>query len=166
MTADRNPVGTRSGDVFVTTWGLVATRVRDRRSVRVSGEQNESVDDLIISLRDQGYRIGVVVDEAHHTFKGENQAAIFFRSVLKPEYTILVTATPDDKDLDDLKQRMQVRNIHKVGISRADAVGNKDEEGLVKRGVKAIAWRVEEGSDARWTSRKPPCAMGRYFTAF
>src|SRR3954471_5335183 len=31
MTDDRNPVGTRSGDVFVTTWGLVATRVRDRR---------------------------------------------------------------------------------------------------------------------------------------
>ncbi len=147
MTEDRNPIGTRSGDVFVTTWGLVATRVRDRRSVRTSGEQNESVDDLIVSLREQGYRIGVVVDEAHHTFKGETQAAIFFRTVLKPEYTILVTATPDDKDLEDLKTRMQVRNIHKISVSRADAVGAKDEEGLIKRGVKAIAWRVEEGSD-------------------
>lgn len=148
MTDDRNPVGTRSGDVFVTTWGLVATRVKDRRSVRMSGEQNESVDDLIVSLREQGYRIGVVVDEAHHTFKGDTQAAIFFRTVLKPEYTILVTATPDDKDLDQLKVKMQVRHIHKVSISRADAVGNKEEEGLIKRGVKAIAWRVQEGSDA------------------
>ncbi|MGH7214209.1 MAG: DEAD/DEAH box helicase, partial [Tepidisphaeraceae bacterium] len=148
MTEDRNPIGTRSGDVFVTTWGLVATRVRDRRSVRVSGELNESVDDLIESLREQGYRIGVVVDEAHHTFRGENQAAIFFRTVIKPEYTILVTATPDDKDLEDLKTRMQVRNIHKTSVSRVDAVGGKDEEGLIKRGVKAIAWRVEEGSDA------------------
>lgn len=148
MTEDRNPIGTRSGDVFVTTWGLVATRVRDRRSVRQTGEQNESVDDLIISLREQGYRIGVVVDEAHHTFKGENQAAIFFRTVLKPEFTILVTATPDDKDLEDLKTRMQIKNIHKVSVSRADAMGPGPQEGLIKRGVKAIAWRVEEGSDA------------------
>ncbi len=148
MTEDRNPIGTRSGDVFVTTWQLVATRVKDRRSVRTSGEQNESVDDLILSLREQGYRIGVVVDEAHHTFRGENQAAQFFRQVLRPEYTILVTATPDDKDLEDLKTRMQVSNIHKVSVSRADAVGGKDEEGLIKRAVKAVAWRVQEGSDA------------------
>ena len=68
--------------------------------------------------------------------------------MLKPEYTILVTATPDDKDLADLKTRMQVRHIHTVSVSRADAVGNGDEEGLIKCGVKAIAWRVEEGSDA------------------
>lgn len=148
MTEDRNPIGTRSGDVFVTTWGLVATRVRDRRSVRMSGEQNESVDDLVQSLREQGYRIGVVVDEAHHTFRGENQAAIFFRTVLKPEYTVLVTATPDDADLEDLKRRMQVRNIHTISVGRADAVGKGPEEGLIKRGVKAIAWRVEEGSDS------------------
>lgn len=148
MTEDRNPIGTRSGDVFVTTWGLVATRVRDRRSVRQSGEQNQSVDDLIVAVREQGFRIGVVVDEAHHTFRGDNQAAIFFRTVLKPEFTILVTATPDDRDLDDLKRRMQIGNIHKVSLSRAEAVGNGDAEGLIKRGVKAVAWRVEEGSDA------------------
>ena len=148
MTEDRNPIGTRSGDVFVTTWGLVATRVRDRRSVRQNGEQNDSVDDLIISLREQGYRIGVVVDEAHHGFHGDNQSAIFFRTVLKPEFTILVTATPDDDDLKDLKERMQISIIHKVGVSRADAVGTGPEEGLIKRGIKAIAWRVEEGLDA------------------
>jgi type III restriction enzyme len=148
MTEDRNPIGTHSGDVFVTTWGLVATRVRDRRSVRQTGEQNESVDDLIVSLREQGFRIGVVVDEAHHGFHGDTQAAVFFRTVLKPEFTILVTATPDDKDLQELKERMQIGTIHKVGVSRADAVGPGPEEGLIKRGIKAIAWRVEEGSDA------------------
>lgn len=148
LTDDRNPIGTRSGDVFVTTWQLVATRVKDRRSVRTTGEQNASIDDLILELREQGYRIGVVIDEAHHTFKGDNQAAIFYRTVLKPEYTILVTATPDDKDLDDLKSRMQIKHIHKISVSRADATGNGVNEGLIKRGVKAIAWRVDEGSEA------------------
>ncbi len=148
MAEDRNPIGTHSGDVFVTTWSSVATRVRDRRSVRQSGEQNESIDDLIISLREQGYRIGVVVDEAHHGFHGDTQAAVFFRTILKPEFTILVTATPDDADLEDLKERMQISNIHRVGVSRADAMGNGNQEGLIKRGIKAIAWRLEEGSDA------------------
>jgi len=148
LTDDRNPIGTRSGDVFVTTWQLVATRIKDRRSVRMTGEQNASIDDLILELREQGFRIGVVIDEAHHTFKGDNQAAIFYRMVLKPEYTILVTATPDDKDLDDLKSRMQIKHIHRISISRADATGNGSSEGLIKRGVKAIAWRVEEGSES------------------
>lgn len=148
LTDDRNSIGTRSGDVFVTTWQLVATRIKDRRSVRTTGEQNASIDDLILDLREQGYRIGVVIDEAHHTFKGDNQAAIFYRTVLKPEYTILVTATPDDKDLDDLKSRMQIKHIHKISVSRADATGNDANEGLIKRGVKAIAWRVDEGSEA------------------
>jgi type III restriction enzyme len=117
LTEDRNPIGTRSGDVFVTTWQLVATRIKDRRSVRTTGEQNGSIDDLILDLREQGFCIGVVIDEAHHTFKGDNQAAIFYRTVLKPEYTILVTATPDDKDLDDLKSRMQIKHIHKISVS-------------------------------------------------
>jgi len=147
MTDDRNPIGTRSGDVFVTTWQLVATRVKDRRSVRQNSEQNTSIDDLILDLREQGYRIGVVVDEAHHGFHGETQAAVFFRQVLKPEFTVLVTATPDDADLRDLKERMQISTIHRVGVSRNDAVGPGPEAGLIKSGVKAIAWRAEEGTD-------------------
>jgi type III restriction enzyme len=147
MTDDRNPIGTRSGDVFVTTWQLVATRVKDRRSVRQNGEQNSSIDDLIVELREQGYRIGVVVDEAHHGFHGDTQAAVFFRQVLKPEFTVLVTATPDDADLRDLKERMQISTIHRVGVSRSDAVGPGPEAGLIKSGVKAMAWRAEEGSD-------------------
>ena len=144
LSEDRNGIGTRSGDVFVTTWQLVATRVRDRRSVRQTGELNGSVDDLIISVREQGFRIGVVVDEAHHGFHGDTQAAIFFRTVLKPEYTILVTATPDDKDLEDLEERMQITKLHRISVSRADAVG----AGLIKDGIKCSAWRVEEGSAA------------------
>ena len=164
LTEDRNSIGTRSGDVFVTTWGLVATRVKDRRSVRTNGEQNDSVDDLILSLREQGFRIGVVVDEAHQTFKGENQAAIFFRTVVDPDYTILVTATPDDKDLEDLKTRMQVKNIHKISVSRGDAVGDKQEEGLIKRSVKAIAWRVDEGSDALVDFEKTALRLARNCT--
>lgn len=145
---DRQAIGTRPGDTFVTTWALVATRIRDRRSVRTTGEQNGSVDDLIVSLREQGFRIGVVVDEAHHGFHGETQAAVFFRTVLQPEYTVLITATPDDKDLEDLQERMQVGPLHRITISRQDAVGDGRTAGLVKSGINCVAWRVEESSEA------------------
>ncbi|XVJ58574.1 MAG: DEAD/DEAH box helicase family protein [Tepidisphaera sp.] len=148
LAEDRNPIGTRAGDTFVTTWQMVATRIKDRRSVRQTGEQNESIDDLITSLREMGLRIGVVVDEAHHGFHGETQAAAFFRTVLDPDYTILVTATPDDEDLKHLAKNMQVGNIHRISVSRADAVGPGPEAGLIKSGIKAVAWRAEEGKEA------------------
>lgn len=147
LAEDRNAIGTRAGDTFVTTWQMVATRIKDRRSVRKTGEQNESIDDLVLSLREMGLRIGVVVDEAHHGFHGETQAAEFFRTVLDPEYTILVTATPDDEDLKHLAKNMQVGNIHRISVSRTDAVGPGPEAGLIKSGIKAVAWRAEEGKE-------------------
>jgi len=62
---DRSTAMSRRGDVFVTTWQTVATRVKDKRNVRKEGDTNPSIDTLIEALRDQGLRIGVVVDEAH-----------------------------------------------------------------------------------------------------
>jgi type III restriction enzyme len=147
LSDDRTPVGTRSGDVFVTTWQLVSRKLDDRRSVRKPGELNPSVDELAQSLREQGFRLGVVVDEAHHGFHADTKAAAFFRTVLMPEYTILVTATPDDADLRDLQERMQVTNIHRISVSRADAVGPGPGAGLIKNGIKCIAWRAEEGNE-------------------
>lgn len=144
LTEDRTPAGSRKGDVFVTTWQLVATRAKDSRNVRKTGERNPSIDDLVAALREQGMRIGVVVDEAHHGFHGDTQAAQFFRGVLKPEYTILVTATPDDEDLADLQKRMQFGRVQRISISRADAVGPGPGQGLIKEGIKCIAWTADE----------------------
>lgn len=144
LAEDREPGGSRAGDVFVTTWGTVATRVRDRRNVRRTSEQNASIDDFIATLRAQSLRIGVVVDEAHHGFHGDTQAAEFFRAVLKPEYTILITATPDDEDLADLQRRMHLGDLQRITISRDDAVA----AGLVKQGVRCIAWQAEPAQEA------------------
>jgi type III restriction enzyme len=74
---DREPGMSRRGDVFVTTWGAVATRVKDKRNIRKGGDLNPSIDTLITQMRAQGMRIGVVVDEAHHGF-GENTLAAKF----------------------------------------------------------------------------------------
>lgn len=136
---DRTAEGSRAGDVFVTTWQTVATRVADKRNVRRDGEQNDSIDAMIMKLRQLGYRIGVVVDEAHHSFHGETQAAKFFREVLAPEYTILITATPDDADVADFQKRLGGPVMQRTSIARQDAV----DAGLIKDGVRCAAYFVD-----------------------
>lgn len=136
---DRTAAGSRAGDVFVTTWQTVATRVADKRNVRRDSEQNDSIDSMIVKLRKLGHRIGVVVDEAHHSFHGETQAAKFFREVLAPEYTVLITATPDDADVADFQKRLGGPVIQRTSIARQDAV----DAGLIKDGVRCAAYFVD-----------------------
>ncbi|MEI7946606.1 MAG: DEAD/DEAH box helicase family protein [bacterium] len=139
LTDDRAVAGSRRGDVFITTWQTVATRVKDKRNVRKESDNNPSVDTLIEALRDQGLRIGVVVDEAHHGFGKDTLAAKFFREVLKPEYTILITATPDDTDVKDFEKALEIAELQRIRVSRTDAV----DAGLIKSGVKCAAYFVE-----------------------
>jgi superfamily II DNA or RNA helicase len=136
---DRAAAMSRRGDVFVMTWQTVATRVKDRRNVRKEGDTNPSIDTLIETLRDQGLRIGVVVDEAHHGFGEGTQAAKFFREVLKPDYTVLITATPDDADVKDFEKAMGIAELQRNRVSRADAVN----AGLIKMGIKCAAYFVD-----------------------
>lgn len=136
---DRTAAMSRRGDVFVTTWQTVATRVKDKRNVRKEGDTNPSIDTLLESLRAQGLRIGVVVDEAHHGFGAKSEAAKFFRDVLKPEYTILITATPDESEVKDFEKAMGIEELQRIRVSRADAM----DAGLIKAGVKCAAYFVE-----------------------
>lgn len=141
---DRATDMSRQGDVFVTTWQTVATRVKDKRNVRKEGESNPSIDSLVEQLRTQGFRIGVVVDEAHHGFGENTQAAKFFKEVLQPEYTVLITATPDDSDVKAFEKAMGIAELHRIRVSRQDAV----EAGLIKKGVKCAAYFVAEEQKA------------------
>lgn len=139
LTDDRSVEESAAGDVFVTTWQTVATRVLDRRNVRKDTESQDSVDLLVAKLRERGFRIGVVVDEAHHGFHGQTLAGAFFREVLAPEYALLVTATPDDKELESFEKTMGIAPEQRIRIGRGDAV----EAGLIKTGVRCVAYVVE-----------------------
>lgn len=48
---DRNPLSTKSGDVFVTTWAAVATNSAGNRKARKDGEDLPSVDNLLTALK-------------------------------------------------------------------------------------------------------------------
>lgn len=137
---DRTAAGARAGDAFITTWASVAARNKESRNSRKDGEISVSVDTLVQQLKEAGFRIGVVVDEAHHGFHSKTQAAQFYREVLDPEYTILVTATPDDADIKRFEKEMKVDRLNRISISRRDVV----ESGLIKEGIKCVAYLADE----------------------
>ena len=128
LALDRQVSGSWRGDVFVMTWQTVAVKVADRRNARKDSEQAPGTDTLVAALREMGFRIGVVVDEAHHSFQGQGQAAAFYNDVLAPDYTMLITATPDDKDIEKWKKSCGVAEVQRISVSRSDAV----DAGLVK----------------------------------
>lgn len=139
LSSDRQAADSREGDVWVTTWQTVATKVKDGRNVHRPGEQNLTVEELVTALRAQGLRIGVVVDEAHHGFFGkgtETQAMRFFKETLRPEYTVLITATPDDADITRFEEGLRLARLNLVTIGRHEPV----EEGLIKEGIKCVAY--------------------------
>jgi len=141
---DRLAMGTRSGDVFVTTWASVAAKNEKTRRLRDSGDLSLSLDSLIPSLRELGFHIGVVVDEAHHTFSNATEAVRFYTEVMQPEFTLLITATPDDKDVDKFKRTTGIAELHRITVSRQDAV----DAGMIKVGIKSVAYLAPDDQRA------------------
>jgi superfamily II DNA or RNA helicase len=141
---DRLAMGTRSGDVFVSTWAAVAANNEKARRLRRDGDLSLSLDSLIPSLRELGFHIGVVVDEAHHTFSGATEAVRFYTEVMQPEFTLLITATPDDKDVDKFKRTTGIAELHRVTVSRQDAV----DAGMIKVGIKSVAYLAPDDQKA------------------
>lgn len=136
LQSDRKAQGTKSGDVFVTTWASVAASNAATRKVRSGGESALSLDALIQALRADGFRIGVLVDEAHHGFARATEAVRFYRETLRPEFTLMITATPDDQDVEKFKKATGIGHLHRTCVSRQEAV----DAGLIKDGIKSIAY--------------------------
>ncbi len=146
LSEDRQAADSRTGDVFVTTWQTVATKVKDSRNVHRPGESNLTIEELIAALHQKKLRIGVVVDEAHHGFFGastETQAMKFFRETLQPEYTVLVTATPDDADIAKFEKSLGLSKLNRTTINRQEPV----DEGLIKEGIKCVAYFAPAGQE-------------------
>lgn len=142
---DRSALMARDGDVFVQTWALVATGRRDARKVRTPGEDAPTLDDMLADLRDRGVRIGVVIDEAHLNFGASAKAAAtFYLEVLRPDFTLLATATPNDAKLIEFEDKAGVAVENRIVISRDQAV----RAGLNKVGLTLGIVRLE-GDSAR-----------------
>jgi hypothetical protein len=148
LQADRQLDAVREGGVFVVTWASLAARSADSRRARQSGDAGIAIDDVIALARDEGLKIGCVVDEAHHTAVSGRQAREFFSTVLQPDYALLMTATPRDADM----VAFQRATGYTVGdpadwasVSRFDAVEAK----LLKQGVRMVRFIARDGDTAQ-----------------
>ncbi|MHB1348622.1 MAG: DEAD/DEAH box helicase [Desulfobulbaceae bacterium] len=136
ISCERIARGTRSGDVFVTTWASVAASRKDARRLRMDGDESVSLDHFLEQVRAMGFKIGVLVDEAHHTFSSGTEAVRFYREVLHPDFTLMITATPDDQDAEKFRKSSGIEVLHPITVSRLDVV----EANLIKGGIKSIAY--------------------------
>lgn len=132
---DRVAHSTRSGDVFVTTWAAVAGK-KDAKRLRRDGDLSVSLDHLLGQLRQRGFKIGVLVDEAHHTFTAGTESVRYYREVVQPDFTLMITATPDDQDAESFRKASGIAVMHRVTVSRLDAVAAR----LIKGGIKSVAY--------------------------
>ncbi|MCD9045228.1 DEAD/DEAH box helicase family protein [Luteimonas sp. MHLX1A] len=146
--SDRHPDAVAGGGVFVVTWSSLVARSADSRRARQSGDSGLAIDTVIALAREQGVRIGCVVDEAHHGFQRAVQARAFFADVLEPDYALLMTATPRDADMAAFERATG----YTVGdpadwasVGRADAV----DAGLLKRGVRMVRFIARDGDTAQ-----------------
>jgi len=135
---DRAVEELRSGDVFLATWASVAVNDKDIRKIRRDSEIAPSLDGLIESARLKGWFIGAVIDEAHHTFRGSTKAYAFFKEVLNPDATILITATPKDAEIERFRKSVQLGNLRRITVPRSEGV----KAGILKYGIKTAVFRA------------------------
>lgn len=120
--------------VYPLVWASLAARDETRRKTRDSDDGKQDLATFVAEARNLGYRIGVVIDEAHHGMRSDTEASRLLRDVLQPEYHLFVTATPDDKELAEFQAYMGLRRIKREVATRADGVA----AGLIKPDVKVF----------------------------
>ena len=142
LASDRRANGTRSGDTFILTWASVVSRAAEARKVRTPGEANATFDDFLEDLRVDGFRIGVVIDESHHGISSTSQSMELFSDVLVPDYSLMITATPDDADAEKFTRAAGIKELHRVTVAREEAVtcNGQGVAGLIKPAVRSVAY--------------------------
>lgn len=146
LATDRRLDAVQGGGVFVTTWASLAAAKAESRKARERSDAGMALDDLLALARAQGQRIGVVVDEAHHGFHKARQAQALFRDVLRPDYALMMTATPRDGDVAGFEKDTGYRLGRPedwASVARADAV----REGLLKSGVRVVRFIARDGDE-------------------
>jgi len=126
------PTRFERGPLPVLGWASVAARGDVRRRRREADDGKQDLETFIAEARARGYEVGVVVDEAHHGVRGETEASKLLKDVLEPDYLLMLTATPENKDIQALMRFMQLTHVRRESVSRKDGV----EARLIKPEIK------------------------------
>lgn len=145
LAKDRSPKGVRDGDIFVQTWSSVAANNKEARKVRRESERALSLDHMLATFRASDIAIGVVIDEAHLNFGvSASAAAKFYLEALRPDFTLLATATPNDTKLEAFEAAAEVSVANRVVIARQQVV----DAGLNKHGLMLGYLTISPGDEA------------------
>ena len=136
LATDRKAAGTKPGDTFVLTWAAVVSVAADAKKIRRDSESLDSLDGFLTDLRQSGFRIGIVIDEAHHGIGSKTQSMTFLTETLDPQYCLMITATPDDADAENFRKAAGIKELHKVTVQRDEVV----LAGLIKPSIHSIAY--------------------------
>ena len=145
---DRNSDNLVTGALFVITWQTVAAKTREARLARMKSDAGPAIDELIEEARLAGFRIGAVIDEAHHGFVKAKEAHRFFNTVLQPDYALLMTATPRDTDVLTFTKETG----YELGSPDEWATITRQEgiqAGLLKHGVKTARFIAPNEDDSQ-----------------
>lgn len=111
----------RPGDVLISSAQLVATTSQNRDVYQPRDETVPSITDIVARARAAGFKIGVVVDEAHIGVSSETRFGDFCRR-LNPDRMVLATATPRDAKLIAFLNASGYTDFETFSISRDEVV--------------------------------------------
>ncbi|MCP5495308.1 MAG: DEAD/DEAH box helicase family protein [Leptospiraceae bacterium] len=144
---DRTLENLKVGGIYFLTWQKVAVSNNEGRKARITGDDGLSIDELMESARMEDYKIGCIIDEAHHSIVSKKtEASKFFSEIVTPDYLLMMTATPNDKDIKTFSEQTgyELKNEkQRASVSREDGV----KEGLLKRGVKMVRFLEKNPTD-------------------
>lgn len=148
LSSERHSAALTGSRVYSLVWASLAARADVKRKTRDADDGKQDLDSFIEAARARGFRIGIVVDEAHHGISGVTEAARLVKETLSPDYHLFVTATPDDKDLNALQHYMGISRIRREVATRADGIAAR----LIKPEVKVVYFE-EKDDTAGYLSR-------------
>ncbi len=129
------------GDTYVLTWAL-ATNAKSE--INTGSERGVSLLSFCRQLKQRGFKIGVIVDESHHSLKAGSQAVAVFSEKIAPDVALLVSATPNDKAMQALLDAGHLGGkVNRISVSRREGV----IAGLLKPDIVSTIIKSDESSE-------------------
>lgn len=129
----------RPGDVLISSAQLVATTSQNRDVYQPKDETVPSITDIVARARSAGFKIGIVIDEAHIGVSSETKFGDFCRRLI-PDRMVLATATPRDAKLSAFLNASGYTDFETFSVSRDEVVSAH----LNKKYVATFIYRPNE----------------------
>lgn len=144
---ERRAENASTGDTYVLTWALT-TNIKSE--VNTGSENGVALDAFCRQLKAAGFRIGMVVDEAHYGLKEKTKALEVFSTKINPDIALLVSATPKDKTMQTLLEAGHLGNqVNRISVSRQEGV----EARLLKPDIVSVIIKADIGSEISDTAQ-------------